>query len=128
MDLRTPFIALFLLGQLIFPITYYLDADDAWERYDERFAWRMFSPIRMVRCDASFTVAGKQRPLMSHYHATWSTLSKRGRPDVLDGLVEHMCEQGEPVTLRLRCREADGEQRVLEDGQEDLCLRDGGLR
>ena len=42
---RGRFIAVFIATQLVLPLRYYVLRDD---EHDERFAWRMFSPMRMA--------------------------------------------------------------------------------
>ena len=43
--------ALFVAFQLAVPLSYYLRADP----YDERFAWRMFSDLRVHHCETVAT-------------------------------------------------------------------------
>jgi len=47
------FIAVFVIAQLLLPLHYYLARKDP---HDERFAWRMFSPMRMARCVPSVAI------------------------------------------------------------------------
>ncbi|MBW2464764.1 MAG: hypothetical protein JRH11_24155, partial [Deltaproteobacteria bacterium] len=41
---KNTLIVAFLAFQLLLPLRYYMGSDE----FDERFAWRMFSPIRMT--------------------------------------------------------------------------------
>lgn len=127
MNPRSLLIALFLGSQALLPLHYYVGQEDTYDAYDERFAWRMFSPIRMLRCKADYRVGGQPRPLMQNYHATWNTLSERGRIDVLERLAEDLCakNEGEEVTLNLSCKEADGTVKILEKGERNLCEGEG---
>lgn len=103
------FIAGFLLLQVALPIEYYACRAD---RYDERFAWRMFSPERMATCAPRFTLGENPRPvpLGSVFHQAWLETAKRGRIEVITRMAEELCERnpGEPVQVDLTCREVDG--------------------
>lgn len=108
--LANAFIALFLLVQVAVPLTYYLG-----ERVeDERFGWRMFSTVRLRRCDVrvSETVAGTSRPvpLTSELHIAWINLIKRGRTAVVHEFLAHRCvESGaDEVLVDRRCIDTDG--------------------
>ena len=78
---RRPWIALAVLGllaaQVAVPATYYL-GDDI---YDERFSWRMFSAVRVARCNLSAfeTQDGTetQTNLMQTIHVAWVTTMRR---------------------------------------------------
>lgn len=130
MDTKTVFAVLFLLSQLVLPLRYYLQDGGDYAKYDERFAWRMFSPVRMVRCSGEFRQDGVAKPLSQNYHMTWSTLFKRGRPDVLQGIADDLCadEGVKEVTLTFQCREADKTVVKLEDGSENLCATEGNFQ
>lgn len=118
------FIAGFLLVQIALPIEYYACRQD---RYDERFAWRMFSPERMTVCAPRFTIGTGKRPVQlgSEFHQAWLETAKRGRIEVITRMAEALCERnpGEPVQVSLTCREIDGTE-VQRLGGWDLC--DGG--
>lgn len=84
------FIGLFLIIQLLLPLSYYTYR----ERYDERFAWRMFSPIRSHQCtlDLRFDKTPiPARKLMLHYHEAVLGLLKRARPAVAESIVDELC-------------------------------------
>ncbi len=109
----------FLAAQLGLPLSYYLGD----RVYDERFAWRMFSPIRMVRCRPQLSDGGEPIALDAHFAAPWITWMKRGHADVLLAAGERLCaERGPGAAIRadLSCRLPDGRTDVLLDG-ELLC-------
>lgn len=110
-------IALFLLVQLGLPATYYLRRD----RHDERFSWRMFSPMRMAKCEAEAVVAGQRIALGGTFHEAWVELAKRGRSSVLEAMGQRLCRDhaGQEVVLWLRCQYLDGSRRQL--GGFDVC-------
>ena len=116
----------FLGIQLGLPSSYY-PGDDI---YDERFAWRMFSPIRMVKCDVAFAeTANMERPisLKREIGLPWINWMKRGHRRVMEGYAAHYCEaaEAEGATASLHsqvsCRLPDGEVDHLYSPQEDLC-------
>jgi hypothetical protein len=120
------FIAGFLLMQIALPIEYYGCRQD---RYDERFAWRMFSPERMTRCVPVFTKgAHKTRIILgSEFHQAWQETAKRGRIEVITRMAEALCERnpGEPIQVQLRCVEIDGTE-VQRLGGWDMCGGEAG--
>ena len=82
MDRRAFFLALVLGSQALLPAHYYLGTDPL----DERFAWRMFSPVRMLTCQVEYEVQGVPVALPEHFHSAWITLVKRGRLDVTEAV------------------------------------------
>lgn len=110
-------IALFLLVQLALPAAYYLRRD----RHDERFSWRMFSPMRMATCQPEAIVAGQRVSLSATFHEAWIELAKRGRRSVLEAMGQRLCRDhaGQEVVLWLRCGYLDGSRR--EFGGFDVC-------
>lgn len=96
----------FLAFQLIVPLTYYLRDDP----YDERFAWRMFSAIRLHACQpfASEVTEDGERPvdLPRVIHQAWINTMARNREDVIRAFMAKRCEEEgvEEVTLTNRCR------------------------
>ena len=110
-------IAAFLLVQLAVPVTYYLRRD----RHDERFSWRMFSPMRMAKCEPKAQVAGAPIALSATFHDAWIELAKRGRRSVLEAMGRRLCRDhaGQEVVLWLRCQYLDGSSRTL--GGFDVC-------
>lgn len=102
--------SLILLAQALIPLRYYLGHDP----YDERFAWRMFSDIRMQRCQVTATevVDGQSRPvpLVRNIHMAWINTLKRNRSAVVQRYLRWRCEQ-EGVTqaeLSSRCVTPEG--------------------
>ena len=95
------FLGAVLAIQMLIPLTYYLRDDP----YDERFAWRMFSAVRLHRCQTSAaeTVGGDERgdereiPLTSVIHRAWVNHLARNRAAVVRAFLRHRCE-GEGVT------------------------------
>jgi hypothetical protein len=81
-----------LSSQLLIPLSYYIrDAHP----FDERFAWRMFSPIRMVECSTVWR-EGEDRHRVrpsDHVHIVWLNLMKRMREDVVRRYISHRCQE-----------------------------------
>lgn len=102
-SIATIAIGAFLLLQIGLPLSYYLGDNE----YDERFAWRMFSPVRMARC--SFQLSTYENgtfqplPLSKEYHVVWINLAKRARVGVIDAMVERSCRSHTDVRVDLRC-------------------------
>jgi hypothetical protein len=98
----------FIAVQMWLPLSYYLDD----QVYDERFAWRMFSSVRMARCDFEMYDAsngGLQRlSLKKRNHIVWVNLAKRARLSVIDKLVSQVCESHDDVRVRLSCTVPNG--------------------
>lgn len=96
----------FLAFQLVVPLTYYLRDDP----YDERFAWRMFSAIRLHACrpEATEIAGGGERmvDLPRVIHQAWINTMSRNREDVIRAFMAKRCEEEgvEAVTLTNRCR------------------------
>jgi ferredoxin len=97
------FIAAVVLSQLLLPATYYV-GDDA---YDERFAWRMFSPIRVTPCQYRWFEGAERRPFRpDDVQAVWRSLMRRGRLDVVHGYARRRCEAigpGARIAVELTC-------------------------
>ncbi len=83
-------ILLVVAGQLVLPIHYYTARRDP---HDERFAWRMFSPMRMTQCTPHFVIDGKQINLASEFHEAWIEIAKRGRFVVIEQMAATLCEK-----------------------------------
>jgi hypothetical protein len=92
-----------VVGQLLIPIHYYAARRDP---HDERFAWRMFSPMRMTSCSVRATLDGAPLPLEREFHSAWLELARRGRAAVIEAMGARLCEQhgGKPVVFHLECR------------------------
>lgn len=94
------FIALYLLVQIALPARYYACGDEL----DERFAWRMFSPTRVLGCEVELTADGQPVRLRSKYHEVWVKLAERGRPAVLDAMVADHCRSARDLRVKLSCK------------------------
>ncbi len=95
--------------QLLVPLTYYLRDDP----YDERFAWRMFSAIRVERCRATATEwrGDVEVPidLARVVHAAWQQHIERHRRPVIERFLEARCATGvSRVRITNRCIDARG--------------------
>jgi hypothetical protein len=114
------FIGVFLVIQVFAPAQYYALREDT---NDERFAWRMFSPTRMLACDPDFTIGDATEPvdLMKEFHEAWLTIAKRGRLDVVERMGETLCERypGQPVKAVLTCKTVEG--KVERRGGYNIC-------
>lgn len=110
-------LALFALVQIAIPLRYYLGGD----LYDERFAWRMFSAVRVQECDVavSETRGGREVALrpMTFLPAPWVGLLERSRPAVVRGFLDWRCTSGltsdegapDAVSVRSACIDASGD-------------------
>jgi hypothetical protein len=123
----------FLAVQIALPLHYYAGRAD---KNDERFAWRMFSPVRMIRCGhgpdlrspPEFRVDGRPIAPGQIFHEAWLTIAGRGRADVIEAMALELCRRnpGKAVGVRYSCRQLDGEVRVMSSGGFDVC-RTGAL-
>jgi hypothetical protein len=122
--------AAWLAFLVLVPLRYYVLPDH--DPYDERFAWRMFSAVRVQRCEVVVdeTLLGEPRPvrLTSSLPMPWIALVERNRPAVQRGLLDFRCAgETEPsaVEIRSSCVEASGERaptirRTLDCGTGEL--------
>lgn len=103
---RGRFIVVFLTVQLLLPLHYYLLRRDF---HDERFAWRMFSPMRATKCSIKAVIDGQPIELGSRFHEAWIELAQRGRMSVIEGMGQRLCEQnpGKPVDVTIDCQYLD---------------------
>lgn len=103
-------IVAFLALQIGLPLSYYLSDTP----YDERFAWRMFSPIRLIKCDVTLfdATGGGKRPLrdLAEMHVVWRNLMERGRLPVVDAFARQWCAEApdRALTVDLTCGPPDG--------------------
>jgi len=124
------FVVALLLLQLVVPLSYYLRTGDP---YDERFAWRMFSAVRLHSCRTSATErvgeADREIALSSTLHQAWVNHLARNRRDVVLAFLEARCEEEgvREVSLTNACTAPDGEpiapqvyRRVCESGELTL--------
>ncbi len=112
------FILVFLAAQLLLPLHYYFARRDP---HDERFAWRMFSPMRMTKCTPTFTLDDKPVALASEFHEAWIELARRGRFVVVEAMGAHLCAKnpGKSLTVTLDCTYLDRPPRTW--GGYDMC-------
>lgn len=114
-------LAVLVAIQVALPASYYLRSDDP---DDERFAWRMFSAIRLRRCEvrAWDEVAEGQRPvnLATALHASWQRLLDRGRRSVIEHFLERRCDEGSRgAVLERSCTAPSGAQLPVESYRYD---------
>ena len=89
-------------SQLALPLHYYVARRDP---HDERFAWRMFSPMRMARCVPTASLDGAPLRLDREFHEAWIELARRGRFEVIEAMGAHLCAKytDKPVVMSLDC-------------------------
>ena len=108
-------IALWLLGQVALPVSYYLGSTPA----EERFAWRMFSSVSVFggQCSLSVTesfaepgAAGgrttREVDLGQAVHPAWVVHLRRNRRIVIDKFLDWRCHRDPSVSevgLRRAC-------------------------
>jgi hypothetical protein len=123
------FIHIYLLVQVAVPLHYYAARAD---KNDERFAWRMFSSVRLLRCGSGprlarppeFRVGGRPVDLYGEFHEAWVEISRRGRIHVIEAMARELCARnpGEPVTVSFSCTSVDGKGKLMSAGHFDVCL------
>jgi hypothetical protein len=115
---RGRFILAFLAVQLVAPLHYYLVRRDP---HDERFAWRMFSPMRMAKCKADLSVDGQPVNLYSEFHEAWIEIAQRGRFVVIEEMAQKLCEKnkGKRVDVSLDCTYLD--KKPAHFGGQNMC-------
>ena len=111
-------IALFVIAQLLLPLHYYLARKDP---HDERFAWRMFSPMRMARCAPTVVIDDKPANLGGEFHEAWLEIAGRGRFTVLEAMGAKLCAKypKSVVRLSLQCTYLDRDPQSY--GGYDMC-------
>lgn len=107
-------LAMFALVCVAIPLRYYWGDD----LYDERFAWRMFSRVRVQECSAEVTedglplvVLGRDPSAPGILPAPWHALLQRNRPAVVHRFLRWRCDaEGERETVRVttRCSDTGG--------------------
>jgi hypothetical protein len=101
-----------VLLHLLIPLRYYREGADT---YDERFAWRMFSSVRVRQCAVSVreTRKGTEHPvpLAQVLPAPWIELLKRNRRAVIDHFLAFRCDREgtRDVIFHNECRDATGD-------------------
>src|SRR3954466_13629890 len=103
-------IAAFVMLQLLLPLAYYSRKDP----HDERFAWRMFSPMRMAKCMPSATIDDVPFNLYSEFHEAWVQMAERGRFKVVEAMGARLCAEhpNSRVRLQIDCTYVDREPRT----------------
>lgn len=100
---RASILIAFVLGlQLILATSYYLSDD----RYDERFAWRMYSTIRLASCKTEATEQHHGGPyratvLRKHIAVAWISNIRRNRERVIRAALETRCADPDVTAARL---------------------------
>jgi hypothetical protein len=117
---RGRLIAAFLLVQALLPLDYYCVRRDF---HDERFAWRMFSPMRMTKCRLAVTVDKQPVDLGATFHEAWIEIAQRGRATVIEEIAHKLCREhpGAPVNVTVDCKYMDRPDARY--GGFDLCTR-----
>jgi hypothetical protein len=115
---RGRFILAFVAVQLAIPLRYYIQHRDP---HDERFAWRMFSPMRMARCTPSFTKDDAPINMTAEFHEAWNELVERGRFTVIEAMGAELCKRYPKTVIRvsLECTYLEDEPRHY--GGYDMC-------
>ncbi len=100
---RGRFIAFVVASQLVLPLHYYVARRDP---HDERFAWRMFSPMRMTTCEPRFERDGKPVALDRELVFDWIKIAERGRFSVIEAMAARLCAEspGAAIVVTLRCK------------------------
>lgn len=103
---RGRFILVFVVAQLLLPLHYYFARRDP---HDERFAWRMFSPMRMAHCTPRFILDDRPLDLDGQFHEAWIELAERGRFVVVEAMAARLCKQhpGSSLKVSLDCTYVD---------------------
>jgi hypothetical protein len=115
---RGRFILAWIVAQAALPLLYYTARRDP---HDERFAWRMFSPMRMIQCTPQFTMDDQELPLGGTFHEAWLDIAGRGRFAVVEAMGARLCAQhpGKRIELRMSCAQIDGSTETW--GGYDVC-------
>ncbi len=95
-------IHLILAMLILAPLHYYTVNSD---KRDERFAWRMFSPIRSETCATQFFVDGTPIKASKKFHNAWVGIAARGRKQVVRAMAQHLCDApgDAEITVRILC-------------------------
>ena len=96
LSVRSAALWLLVLLQIAVPASYYLWREDP---DDERFAWRMFSAVRLKQCLVAAWESDEERgeklravDLKRAVHASWQKLLDRGRRPVIEQFLASRCE------------------------------------
>jgi hypothetical protein len=109
---------LVVASQLLLPIHYYTRRRDP---HDERFAWRMFSPMRMTKCTPHFQIDTAPIDIETQFHEAWIELAKRGRFVVIERMAAQLCKKnpGKAVYVVVDCKYLDRPDTTW--GGYDMC-------
>jgi hypothetical protein len=115
---RGRFIIAMVATQLLLPLHYYIARRD---KHDERFAWRMFSPMRSAHCQPHVSIDGRPFALDSEFHEAWIELALRGRFVVVEAMGAKLCAEhpGSVVRVSLACTYLDRDP--ISYGGFDIC-------
>ncbi|MCX5745386.1 MAG: hypothetical protein NT062_23150 [Proteobacteria bacterium] len=115
---RGRFILAIVASQLAIPLHYYVRHRDP---HDERFAWRMFSPMRMSKCQATWQRDDQPLNLGGEFHEAWLELVERGRFTVIEAMGAELCKRypGARIRVSLDCTYLDAPAEHY--GGYDLC-------
>lgn len=101
---------------ILLPLSYYTFRSDI---FDERFAWRMFSDVRQMKCRASAfreDAAGRKTRLAPHQdiQVAWFNLMKRNRAPVIEKYLSRMCEKddAEKAFVTTQCARVRDAKRI----------------
>lgn len=94
-------------SQLLIPLYYYTGSSR--DPHDERFAWRMFSPMRMTTCEPKFFRDDKPLDVGPIFHEAWIEIAKRGRFHVIEEMGATLCAKfpGRAIKVTLDCTYLD---------------------
>jgi hypothetical protein len=109
------FIGAYVVLQVALPLSYYLGLRP---RTDERFAWRMFSTVRLDRCEVGLSETIRDDvsnsphpiPLPATLQVGWLTQLTRKQPHVVDRFLAYTCKDDHVIEAKLvwRCVAHDG--------------------
>jgi hypothetical protein len=125
---RDALIAAVVCTQIGLPLSYYLTRDNSpLDAFDERFAWRMFSPVRLAKCQIRVYDGTDGNPdqtisLTRELHVVWINLLNRARPAVIEGVVQRFCSDRGPnadIRLSLSCTRPEATARTICEGDDD---------
>ena len=128
MVLRSGFIVAYLAFQIGLPLSYYFARDNP---FDERFAWRMFSPVRVSECSVRlWEQLGSARASVDpsrELGPAWVGLMQRARVAVIERYAVQRCARLRAQVSRpelyveLQCQGADGGTFRPIDPTRNLC-------
>lgn len=128
-------LALGAFWQLYLPISYYVRcaptfyesscAGSFCDQFDERFAWRMFSPLsQRTWCTTNFFDA-KRKPIAVDklFHSSWISLLSKCRAPVRCGMTAFLCQRQRPLYRRtvLTVEGPNSTSTLVEDGLRNVC-------